>query len=640
MTKQIFYLFVTFATVACSRYPADVERALKLAGDNRAELEKVLAHYNQQSEDKLKLRSAYFLIANMPYHFSVHDAQLDSFKSYLSQKEPYEGLLDDYKSIFGSVTGKMEIKPDLLHITSEYLIRNIDFSFHVWQETPWGKNFSFDDFCEEILPYRISNEPLEYWKEEYYAVFRSIIDTMENCVYPEEVSLKLLEHIQSLGWVWETDFDTPGLGASIILEKRYGSCKELTEYVAYMLRSVGIPSGINTIIQAPDKLTQRHFWNYLRDNGGKYLNVDFYWQYYSSRGRDYLRKSGKVYRQYYGLQKESNPIKHKGRYIPPGGLREYLIRDVSSEYFPDTHISVRIEPSASKKDMVYLCVFNNREWIPIACTQQKRGIAQFRYVESDILYQLRLIDQTRDISVSKPFILLGNENARFFDADTSIFQSMTLFRKFRMPYNMPYYVNRAVNGKFQGADQPDFSDAVTLHTIQKASEHNYVDIRVEHSGKYKYVRYLSADGGYNNMAEAQFYSGGQLLSGEVFGTDGSKKVFPNSTKYSVFDGDPLTFFDALEADGAWVGLQFDKSYRIDAIRYIFRNDDNNIHPGDDYELLYQSNGQWLSAGMKTADTIVLQYDKVPSNTLYWLRDLTRGKEERPFTYEEGKQIWW
>jgi len=34
---------VVFATAACSHYPADVEQALKLADDNRAELEKVLA---------------------------------------------------------------------------------------------------------------------------------------------------------------------------------------------------------------------------------------------------------------------------------------------------------------------------------------------------------------------------------------------------------------------------------------------------------------------------------------------------------------------------------------------------------------------------------------------------------------------
>jgi hypothetical protein len=31
---------------------------------------------------------------------------------------------------------------------------------------------------------------------------------------------------------------------------------------------------------------------------------------------------------------------------------------------------------------------------------------------------------------------------------------------------------------------------------------------------------------------------------------------------------------------------------------------------------------------------------VPKNSVLWLRDLTKGREERIFTYENGKQVWW
>ena len=44
MKKYLCFLGI-MAMAACSRYPKDVEWALELAGDNRAELEKVLAHY-------------------------------------------------------------------------------------------------------------------------------------------------------------------------------------------------------------------------------------------------------------------------------------------------------------------------------------------------------------------------------------------------------------------------------------------------------------------------------------------------------------------------------------------------------------------------------------------------------------------
>jgi hypothetical protein len=59
-----------------------------------------------------------------------------------------------------------------------------------------------------------------------------------------------------------------------------------------------------------------------------------------------------------------------------------------------------------------------------------------------------------------------------------------------------------------------------------------------------------------------------------------------------------------------------------------------------YELLYFDKNKWVSLGMKTATVCSISYDDVPRNALLWLRNLTEGKEERIFTYEEGKQVWW
>ena len=43
MPKRIFCLFVAFAVISCSCYPADVEPVLALVSDNRAELEQEIA---------------------------------------------------------------------------------------------------------------------------------------------------------------------------------------------------------------------------------------------------------------------------------------------------------------------------------------------------------------------------------------------------------------------------------------------------------------------------------------------------------------------------------------------------------------------------------------------------------------------
>ena len=638
--KQLYVLLIIILS-SCSQYPKDVEQALKLAGDNRPELEKVLKHYSQLPDDSLKYRAACFLIGYMPYHYSIHNPQLDSFKVFLYEKEVIPWSWNDFLDL-NIPSGKTEVKHDLHYITAEYLIRNIDFSFKVWQESPWRESISFKKFCEEILPYRLNHEPLEYWKEEYYAAFHPIIESMDHNNRLDSICMKLLVDLMDQGWVWSSDFYTNGFGALILLHKRYGGCKEQAELITYILRSVGIPSGIDQMIQHPNQMHVAHYWNYTHTIEGNNFSFDFFDTHLAVNGRRKERKYGKVYRQCYALNKESLPVKYSKNYIPSGGLRNVLLRDVTFDYIPETHISLRLEPHDifNNKDLAYLCIFNGARWIPVTWCKPEHGQVTFRDVEPDILYQVRLIDEKRDIAASKPFILLGNENAHFPEADTDNLQSMYLTRKYVLPLNWPDYVDRSVGGKFQGANKPDFSDLVTLHTIQKKADMSYENIKLDTHKYFKYVRYLSADGGFNNMAEVKFYSGGQQLHGEVIGTDSSAVEYPFCDKHSVFDDDPLSFFEASDENGAWVGLKFDKAYPIDAIRYIFRNDDNNIRPKDTYELLYNRSGQWLSAGMQTADTTFLQYENIPSSTLYWLRNHTRGKEERPFTYEEGQQVWW
>lgn len=77
------------------------------------------------------------------------------------------------------------------------------------------------------------------------------------------------------------------------------------------------------------------------------------------------------------------------------------------------------------------------------------------------------------------------------------------------------------------------------------------------------------------------------------------------------------------------------------IKYIGRNDGNGIEQGDEYELYYWNQaGYWKLLGETKAMDNVLYFSDVPSNGLYILKDITKGKEERIFTYENNRQIWW
>ena len=127
------------------------------------------------------------------------------------------------------------------------------------------------------------------------------------------------------------------------------------------------------------------------------------------------------------------------------------------------------------------------------------------------------------------------------------------------------------------------------------------------------------------------------MEGTIIGTEGE----PGTKKERVFDGNILTGFGGNSPDGNWVSLELEKPTQISRIKYIGRNDGNCIEIGDDYELYYWStDGDWELLGSQKATSNALHFSNIPSGGLYILKDITKGVEERIFTYENGKQVWW
>lgn len=104
---------------------------------------------------------------------------------------------------------------------------------------------------------------------------------------------------------------------------------------------------------------------------------------------------------------------------------------------------------------------------------------------------------------------------------------------------------------------------------------------------------------------------------------------------------PITSPFILDKDGKVRVLRIDTltHQNIIAARKYPEDESNLIDAGDKYELLYW-NERWKSLGIQVAIQKSLIFKDAPSNTLFWLRDLTKGNQERIFTYEHGNQIWW
>ena len=67
---------------------------------------------------------------------------------------------------------------------------------------------------------------------------------------------------------------------------------------------------------------------------------------------------------------------------------------------------------------------------------------------------------------------------------------------------------------------------------------------------------------------------------------------------------------------------------------------NMIKIGDIYELFFWDNNKWNTLGQQVATAQQITFSGVPQNALLILKNVSRGKQERVFTYENNKQVFW
>jgi hypothetical protein len=652
----VFFVFSFFTS--CHRYPKAMRDALYLAGDNRVELEKVLDHYSQSPADSLKYRAACFLIENMPYHTAFVPSclpevlsetralaiRLKQERTDISTYRAATIALDSMRKIKGHNLKLLYNKrKDLEHIKADYLIADIDLAFQVKDEMPWGKRVDFRDFCELILPYRISNETVKSWRLTYYNRFKTILDSLPPDPSLVQACKMLYDELQKDEWYHVDDL---GLAFSLdplnLLEYRFGSCREKAEFTLYAMRALCIPGSLDMFIQTPDKMYAYHYWNQMKDSNGFPIEFLIRDNLPPIEGqRDTTRKKGVIYRLNYAIQSEALPVKYK--HISPDDIPERMknifLSNVSGEYRPNSRTEIDLDNE--KNTILYLCLFNNREWIPIAYSEIKQSKAVFKGLEPGIVYLPAYYVDKTVIPASAPFLTDSGNCIHYLLPDTADKRTVVLERKHPLPTRLHFLRRLLIGGRFEGANRGDFRDGEVLSVVLDDNELKKTVIRLDIAKRYRYIRYLSAEEGKCNMAELQFFSSnGKKLEGCVIGTDESR-TNPASALDAVFDKDPLTYYQSGLPSGSWVGLDFGQPQQIGVIVFQFRNDDNLIREGDLYELFYFSKEGFVSLGIQTGTNEQrLVYDNVPENALLWLRNHTRGREERIFTYEKGKQVWW
>lgn len=221
----LFVCLLLFLFLSCTNHMQErVAVALNFSKDNKQELKKVLSYYKGQSS---KLKAAQFLIANMPYHYTYIGWEIDTLKQ-LKKRSITEGKISEEVIQRWNYFNFMHLprEYDIHKISSAYLIENIDLAFEVWENRPWSKYYSFEDFCEYILAYRIEDEPLESWRRKYYDRYMPILDSLYQGTDVMEAAQKMADYLKTEGFAHYNDFSLPHLGPLFLLDSRVGYCRE------------------------------------------------------------------------------------------------------------------------------------------------------------------------------------------------------------------------------------------------------------------------------------------------------------------------------------------------------------------------------------------------------------------------------
>lgn len=423
--------------------------------------------------------------------------------------------------------------------------------------------------------------------------------------------------------------------ATSLLKGLTGKCRDEANFAVYLSRYLGIPATVDFTPHWGNR-SLSHSWSVLIKPDGS--GTPFYMgcapgdtaQYFHS----YLKP--KVFRHRFALNEQISRDMAAETSVP--SLFDMpCFTDVTNEYYETTDVTREIPQGNPGHKLAYICVFDNRHWVPVFYGKIREGRVTFRSMGRRIMYMAAFYEQGRIVPFGNPFYITSDGAVHDVNAEKERTQTMHLLRKYPFMGKEDFFNLRMDRGRFEGSNDKDFADATVFHTHSGATNGNWYDIPIQDGASYKYLRYIGANGSHCNINELEFYDENDLkIQGQIIGTEGEGWC----PKERVFDGDILTGFGGITPDGHWVGLRLKRPSRVSRIRYIGRNDGNGIEKGDKYELYYWNEGFWQRLATIVAEQNHLTLRNMPVGGLYVLRNLTKGHEERIFTYENGEQVWW
>jgi len=431
--KKILAAIIFYTPVfafAQKHYPVDVEAVLQQAKTNRGELEKALQYF-YNIKDQQKIKAINFLISNMDIHASETYYWADSSGKRIAFDElKYPDFAASIKA-FDSLKGQYykihpvpQHIPDIDTIKADFLIENTEKAFATWKNSP-TKNISFNTFCEYLLPYRISVEPLQSWRNNYNNKYQWILDSTKN--KPIDTTLKFLVSDINKWFTCTYNLEErkeplPRLGALQLQLRKKGLCEDVADLSVFCLRSLGIPATVENIPYWATS-TGGHFLNTAFNNQNSSVSFDVLIK--SDSLYEFIREPAKVLRTTYSKQKATLASIVPADSIPVGMLRSQNYIDVTDQYWKTKNLTCSLVKIKNQPKVVYACVLNGGKWRPVWWAMADSTGATFTNLCQGVVY-LPMYYKDGKLGAAGYPVALGNNKTVVLQPDIDNTHTITI----------------------------------------------------------------------------------------------------------------------------------------------------------------------------------------------------------------------
>lgn len=620
------------------------------------------------------------IFQHMPSHV------LESFK-----EEDYAALRKELGEEFNrlpqaQITYNINL-PDAQNLSALFLIDNIKQALDIWHKKNYKYPDDFDFFKEFILPYRTTDEYPHMTRTDLHNHFYNLLKNTDNIYEVLDCYKRFFSKCRWFNAYSNAQFH---LGMYDLYLPRFKmDCHNMTNWSCDVFRAQGIPSVYEFTPQLTDQVN-RHFWCVSPDSAGI---LQPYSAPYTSLGEEWKNgtcKAGKVYRRTFGSQKNIPfYLAGENEFIPPL-FDTPLLNDQTYRYHQTVTLHLPFNEKLSN-NLAYLCMWANGELSVVGwgkINHQKKEIV-YEQVPLNILFFPVYFDDRTMLDIARPFIIYANmplkdiplpfttnipsrkskdvtiiqENIVNYNdyspikelkyitlnCDTTFYSNLHLLRKYPVKQNLKMF-RQLLEGAVLLASNDRQGGFDTLLTIKETPQPYLQEYKLTNPKPYRFYRFSTSNGQPVNIAHMEFlasspqgnpYSNPTPLpifhknykkkKESLIRIEGNPQNTGRNSEYA-FDKNIFTYADATSS----IEMEFRHPVQIEYIRLLPRNANNMIVPGNNYMLMYYDKG-WKKFRTLYAEHNYLDFEHVPKATLYWLKNLTEGKEEFPFFYINDEQ---